>query len=270
MKLKDKVAVVTGGGSGIGEAICSAFGDEGALVVVMDVDSEAAQRVAGGLNGGAALQADVSNSDSVDDAFRKASEQLGPVDILVNNAGVGDPDLVHKILPRIETQLAEAATGAISTGLGVTVEMSDEEWRRMLSVHLDGTFYCTRAALETMVPRGAGAIINIASICGLEGCEGYPHYSAAKGGILAFTRSVAREVIRHGIRVNAIAPGYIDTPMADPLSPTVRAVIGVQCPLGRWGRPEEIAPAAVFLASEDSSFVVGATLNASGGFVTAV
>ena len=114
----------------------------------------------------------------------------------------------------MEQQLAEAADGRITTALDGLVRLPDDEWRRMLAVHLDGTFYGTRAAARSMAPRGTGSIVNIASVCGIEGCAGYPHYSAAKGGILAFTRAVAKELAVQGVRVNAVAPGFIETPTA--------------------------------------------------------
>ena len=137
----------------------------------------------------------------------------------------------------------------------------------MLAVHLDGTFYGTRAAARSMAPARAGAIVNIASICGLEGCVGHPHYSAAKAGILGFTRAVAKELIVQGIRVNAVAPGFVRTASAA-LSERQRAAIASRTPIGRHGRPEEIAAAVAFLASDDASFFVGETVSPNGGIVT--
>jgi 3-oxoacyl-[acyl-carrier protein] reductase len=138
----------------------------------------------------------------------------------------------------------------------------------MLSVHLDGTFYGMRAAARSMVKRGAGAIVNIGSICGLEGCTGHPHYSAAKSGIHGLTRTVAKELILQGVRVNAIAPGYIDTPLIGAMSETLTAVVRLQTPMGRLGRPDEIAATAAFLASDDASFFVGQIVSPNGGVVT--
>lgn len=137
----------------------------------------------------------------------------------------------------------------------------------MLAVHLDGTFYGTRAAARSMAGRG-GAIVNMASVCGLEGCTGYPHYSAAKAGILGFTRAVAKELIVQGIRVNAIAPGFIETPASGTQADAVRTALRLRTPLGRFGRSEEIAATVAFLASEEAGYFVGATLSPNGGLVT--
>jgi 3-oxoacyl-[acyl-carrier protein] reductase len=134
-------------------------------------------------------------------------------------------------------------------------------------VHLDGTFHGTRAAARSMGPRGMGAIVNIASICGLEGCVGHPHYSAAKAGILGFTRAVAKELIVQGIRVNAVAPGFVETG-TQALSDRERARIASRTPIGRHGRPAEIAATVAFLASDDASFFVGETVSPNGGLVT--
>ena len=268
-KLEGRVALVTGAGSGIGEAIARAFADQGARVAVLDIVGEAARLAAASLAvPGLALVADVSDSAAYDGAVAEAEKELGPLDILVNNAGVPGRSVAERLIPKVEAQMAEAASGSISTPLESTVSITDSEWQEMLSVHLFGTFYGTRAALRSMGPRGRGVIINVASICGVEGCTGFAHYSAAKGGILAFTRAVAKEAILQGIRVNALAPGYVDTPMADTMTAAMRALVALQTPLGRWARPAEIANAAVFLASDDASFVVGETLSPNGGYVT--
>lgn len=267
MSLDGRVALVTGGGSGIGAAICRAFSAAGAVVAVLDLDPSAAEAVARDLQRGLAVQADVSDSAAVDAAVARVAAELGQLDVLVNNAGfVGDES--RPLVPLMETQLGEAMSGAITTPLRATEGLTDAQWRRMIAVHLDGTFYCTRAALRVMAPRRSGVIINMASICGVEGCAPAPHYSAAKGGILAFTRAVAKDAIVQGIRVNAIAPGYVDTPLLDLFSPMVKGFIAVQTPVGRMGRPEEIAQAAVFLASDTASFFVGETLSPNGGYVT--
>jgi 3-oxoacyl-[acyl-carrier protein] reductase len=270
MKLDGKVALVTGGGSGIGEAICVALADEGARVAVVDVNREAAELAAGLVaSKGLAVEADVSDSAAVDRAVEEVEGALGPLDVLVNNAGIAGKSVLDRVSPRMEQRLAEAATGgAVTTALDATVEMSDEEWRQMLAIHLDGTFYCTRAALRSMTRRGSGVIINIASICGMEGCTGAPHYSAAKAGILGFTRALAKEVIVQGVRVNAIAPGYIDTPMVGQISEPLRQATVMQTPIGRLGTPQEIAALALFLATDDAGFFVGATLSPNGGYVT--
>ena len=239
MKLDGKVALVTGGGSGIGEAVCLAYAEEGARVVILDINRQAAELTAGLIPKGHPVVTDVSDSAAVDRAIAEVEATLGPLDILVNNAGIIGQSEIDRFTPRMEQQLAEAANGAIVTPLEATVELTDDEWRRMLAVHLDGTFYCTRAALRSMTVRGTGTIVNVGSICGMEGCTAAPHYSAAKAGILGFTRAVAKEVILQGVRVNAIAPGYIDTPMVGQLSELARAATILQTPIGRLGLPRD-------------------------------
>jgi 3-oxoacyl-[acyl-carrier protein] reductase len=270
MTLDGKVAVVTGGGSGIGEAICTRFAQAGARVAVVDVNEQMAELTAR-LAGGVAVVADVSDAAAVDRALGEVESGLGPVDVWVNNAGVpASREHAAHVNERVAQQLREAATaGQISTPLDALVRLSDAEWRRLMSVHLDGTFYGTRAAARSMAPRGTGAIVNIASICGLEGCTGHPHYSAAKGGILAFTRAAAKELIVQGVRVNAVAPGFIETPMsADSLDNKMSASLKLQTPAGRLGRPEEVAATVTFLAADDAAFYVGETLSPNGGIVT--
>ena len=211
MRFEGRVAAVTGGGSGIGAAICRRLADEGAIVAALDLSVDRAQEVIDDLPGAAAIEADVSDSDSVEEALTKVETDLGPLAIMVNNAGALAMSHVARINPLIEQQQAEQAVGPIETPLEALVRLTDEEWRFVISVHLDGTFYGTRAAVRRMAERRAGAIINMASVCGIEGCTGHPHYSAAKAGVLGFTRATAKEVIVQGIRVNAIAPGFIDT-----------------------------------------------------------
>jgi 3-oxoacyl-[acyl-carrier protein] reductase len=264
-----KVAAVTGGGSGIGEAIARRLAADGARVAVLDVELAAAERVAGEI-GGVAVHADVADPASATAALDTVERDLGPIDILVNNAGIAGVENVQRIRPRVEEQLQQLAeTGRPPTAqLDSTVRLTDEEWARMIAVNLSSVFYCTRRALASMQPRRSGVIINIASICGIEGCTGSPHYSAAKGGVLAFTRAVAKEVVGYGIRVNAIAPGYIDTPMAEIAGDATKAAIALQTPMGRWGRPDEVAGLAAFLAGDEATFVVGETLSPNGGLVT--
>ena len=267
MRLEQKVAVVTGGGSGIGESICLRLGREGARVAVVDIDERAAALVAE-LAGGIAVAADVSESESLDGALARVEAELGPVDVWVNNAGIPSTEQAERVNPRAEQQLVEAEQGEIVTPLDALVRLPDAEWRRMLAVHLDGTFYGTRAAARSMAPRGTGVIVNMASICGIEGCTGYPHYSAAKAGILGFTRAVAKELALHGVRVNAIAPGFVEAATARLQGRQVREALRLRTPLGRFARPEEIAGTVAFLASDDGGYFVGATLTANGGLVT--
>lgn len=231
MKLANQVAIVTGGASGIGRAIVARFQSEGAQVAVADVQPA---------GGALFVPTDVSDPAAVDRLFTEVAEKLGPVDILVNNAGIGG-------------------------GPSPTAYLKDEDWARMLAVHLNGTFYCTRAALRVMQPRRRGHIINIASVAGLRGLPFGTSYSAAKAGILGLTRAVAQEVIADGIFVNAIAPGWVDTPILKNLPPDRLAMATALIPQGRIAQPDEIARVAVFLASDDSSYMVGQTVSPNGG-----
>jgi 3-oxoacyl-[acyl-carrier protein] reductase len=271
MKLKDRVALVTGGGSGIGRAIARRFAAEGALVVVNDVTVEKAQKTVDemGVGQGRAVAADVSDSAQVRAMFAAIERGLGGrLDILVNNAGIagsrGDRERIASIA---EARVGETLAGEITTHWDITQNMSDEAWHRMIGVHLNGTFFCTREALKLMSRVNRGAIVNLSSVAALSGLEMAPHYSAAKGGILSLTRALAREVGSRGIRVNAICPGYIDTPMTSGMSPLMQNIILSRTPLGRWGEPEEIAATALFLASDDSSFYTGQWLSPNGGLV---
>ncbi len=262
-----KVAVVTGGGTGLGEAIAIRLARDGAKVAVLDVNLDAAKLTAD-LTDGLAVHADVSDSGSVDAALQETERTLGPVDVWVNNAGIAAAAQVERIAPLAERQLAEAAEGRVATPLDALVRLPDDEWRTMLAVHLDGTFYGTRAAARSMAQRGGGVIVNIASVCGLEGCTGYPHYSAAKAGVIGFTRAVAKELIVQGIRVNAVAPGFLESPGSGIGENALRTAQRVRTPAGRFGRAEEIAATVAFLATDDAGFFVGQTLSPNGGLVT--
>ncbi len=271
MKLGDRVALVTGGGSGIGRAIALTFAEEGARVVVNDVRLEAARETLEAMgparSRGRAIQADVSDSGQVRAMLAEIEREMRTLDILVNNAGIAEtaPGERQKLTAKSEKRMQEVLSGqGIQTHWDITQEMTDEAWTRMLAVHLNGTFFCTREALRLMSRQNRGAIVNISSVAAW-GLETVPHYSAAKGGILAFTRAVAREVASRGIRVNAICPGYIDTPMTAPMSPLVRAALVGRTPLRRTGEPREVALTALFLASDDSAFYTGQWLSPNGG-----
>jgi 3-oxoacyl-[acyl-carrier protein] reductase len=270
MDFTGKVAVVTGGGSGIGAAICARLAADGADVAVLDLSAAAAQRTVDAIGGGLAVEADVSNSAAVDLAIERVTTELGPPDILVNNAGAVALDHVQRVSPLLERQREEAANGGVRTALDAIAGLTDAQWRLVMSVHLDGTFFCTRAAVRSMAPRGSGVIVNMASICGIEGCIGHPHYSAAKAGILGFTKSAAKELIVQGIRVNAVAPGFVDTARLRGALDAGRQANIAKTPAGRLGEPEEIAATVAFLASDDAAYYVGATLSPNGGLVTAV
>jgi 3-oxoacyl-[acyl-carrier protein] reductase len=274
-RLDGKIALVTGGASGIGRAICLGFAKEGATIVCNDIAIDAARKVlddCGQGKQGLAVKADVSRSRQVVLMFEKIAKKYGRLDVLVNNAGIGlDNPVVrarfNKVLARQQVEIAQE--GRIKTALEATQNLTDADWERMLGIHLNGTFYCTREALKLMEKQGSGKIVNIASICGMTGCAGAPHYSAAKAGIMGFTRSVAREVIISGVNVNAIAPGYIDTPMTEAVSDAVRRAIELSTPAGRFGSPQDVANLAIYLASEEANFVVGQVMSPNGGYVIA-
>lgn len=261
--LDGRVAVVTGGASGIGLAIVRALADAGARVAVLDLDGAAADAAAAVLPDALGLAVDVADSAAVDAAATRVEEAVGPIDAWVNNAGISDPGLARAVA---------AAGGARGVGPSAIpreclVHVTDEMWGRMLRVHLDGTFHGTRAAARLMGPRGHGAIVNVASICGLVGCATAPHYSAAKAGILGFTKAVAKELAAQGVRVNAVAPGHVETPLLT-LGDDALAALRDATPLGRLGTPAEIAAAVLFLCTDDAGFFAGATLSPNGGLVT--
>ena len=270
MRFGGKVAAVTGGGAGIGAAICARLSVEGARVAVLDIAVVDAERVVAAGDGAIAVQVDVSDVCAVEDAVARVEHELGPLDVLVNNAGAVGREHLARIAPRQASQREEAARRRIQTPLDALVRLTDDEWRRMFAIHVDGTFYATRAAARCMAQRGRGSIVNMASICGIEGCTGHPHYSAAKAAILGFTRSVAKELIVQGVRVNALAPGHVATATLAGDLQERRRLIAAQTPAGRLAQPEEIAAAAAFLASDDASYCVGVTLSPNGGLLTAV
>jgi 3-oxoacyl-[acyl-carrier protein] reductase len=248
MKLSGKIALVTGANSGIGKAVALYLAEEGADVVVnYIVNPSEAEEVLNEIKAlgrkAMAVEADVSSSASVQAMFAKIVEQFSTLDILVNNAGIGN------LMP--------------------AVDMKDDVWNRMISVHLYGTMNCTREALKIMLKKKSGKIINIASICGITGCLGAAHYSAAKGGIMGYTHAVAREVIAQGVNVNAVAPGYIDTPLLSNagLTDEMLKELLTQIPIGRLGKPREIASLVAYLATEDANFMVGQVISPNGGQV---
>lgn len=261
MKLERKVCAVTGGASGIGAAICERFAAEGAIVASLDIQpADDASAVS--------VPCDVSNSSSVNAAFEHIISAFGRLDVLVNNAGIVGKTEYQRVQAVIEKRVNEAADGHALSPLNATLLLSDHEWRSMIATHLDGTFFCTRAAIAQMTRQRSGVIVNMSSVNGIQGGLGNPHYSAAKAGILGFTRSVAKEVIGEGIRINAVAPGFVETPLRDTISKTLRDSQIRSTPLGRAATAQEIAAAVLFLASEDSAYLVGETLNVNGGFMT--
>jgi 2-hydroxycyclohexanecarboxyl-CoA dehydrogenase len=241
MRLEGRNALVTGGASGIGAATARRLAAEGARVAVADVNEAGARSVASEIDG-TALQMDVTDVASV----RAGVAAVGDVDVLVNNAG--------------------------TDRFSFFVNTDEELWDFVLAVNLRGTIAVTHAVLDGMQKRGRGAIVNVASEAGRVGSQGSVVYSAAKGGVIAFTRAVARESSRFGVRVNAVAPGPIDTPLLN-AAPEQLGEIGERLKAGmiaatsmrRIGQPEEVAAAIAFLACDDASFVTGQTINVSGG-----
>jgi 3-oxoacyl-[acyl-carrier protein] reductase len=269
MKLEGKIALVTGAGSGIGLAIALAFAREGAAVAVNDLREDAAaaaaERIVAAGGRALAVPADVADGRQVLKMFTRFLAVWNTLDVVVNNAGA--LFMEEHVAANLDAAAKETLeSGHPSTALEATKTLSDATWRRTIAIHLDGTFHCTREALKVMEVRRQGRIINMASVAGITGLAGAPDYSAAKGGILAFTRSVAKEVAPLGIRVNAIAPGFIDTPMTETLTPAVKAMVLAQTPAGRFGTVEEIAAAALYLASPESDFMVGQVLSPNGGY----
>jgi 3-oxoacyl-[acyl-carrier protein] reductase len=245
-KLRDKVAVVTGAASGIGHGIAVAFAREGADVAVVDIAPR--EKAAGVLAeiealGRAALfvRCDVGDEAAVRAMAARVLDRFGRVDILVNNAGIFS-----------ESPLAD---------------MPVADWDRMMSVNLRGPFLCTRFLIGQMLERGSGRVINIASQLGQIGGRDAAHYSASKAGVIGLTKALAREVVRRGVLVNAIAPGPIDTPLIDRESDEWRDATPRKVPIGRYGTVAEVAPTAVLLASQDGSYYVGQTLGPNGGDV---
>jgi len=265
-RLEGKTALITGAARGLGAQIARRMAEKGARVIINDLNPAAARATADEL-GGEALACDVSDSAAVSAMFREVTELTPEIDILVNNAGISGIEGDNSARARI-AQLAEAmARGeepeeALDGGIA---GVSDEQWRRMLAVHMDGTFFCCREAVKLMRPRRRGSIINMGSIMGTFGRSGGVAYCAAKAGILGFTRALAHELARYDIRVNALAPGWIRTDMTDPLKP-LQPMLEMQTPLRRFGEPDDIAWAAVYLASDESRFVTGQTLSPNGGF----
>lgn len=243
MRLDDRVAIVTGGARGIGAAICRAFAHEGAQVVIADVDlTTEGQAAEPSLPDGLAIEVDVADSKMVEAMVARVRATLGPVDILVNNAGV--------------CPLADFE------------EIGEAEWDRVLAVNLKGAFLCSRAVVGGMRKRGWGRIINISSVAGkMGGVMVGAHYAASKAGLLALTWCLARTYASDGITANAIAPATVATGLTRSWSHEKRSRLIESIPLGRLGQPEDVAAAAVYLASDAASYVTGEVLDVNGGFL---
>lgn len=248
MKLEGKVAIVTGAGregKGIGRYVALALASEGADIVIADYVIEAAETVADEVRRAGrkavAVRADVGIPADADAIVERAIGEFGSVDILVNNAGITRDALI----PR----------------------MSEADWDAVIDTNLKGTFNCTKAVTRAMLKKRSGKIVNIASVMGIIGNPGQANYSASKGGIIALTKTTARELGSRGINVNAVAPGFIQTAMTDELSDSVRESISKQIPLNRLGTSEDVARLVLFLCTEDSSYITGQVINVDGGMV---
>ena len=235
---------VTGGASGLGLATARKFAVEGARVALWDVDESRGRELVDELGADRALfrKVDVSSEQEVDAAIGEVVERFGRIDILINNAGI--------------------------TRDATLLKMTDEQFDQVVDVNLKGVFHCGRAAARTMVEAGSGVIVNIASVVALYGNFGQTNYVATKAGVIGMTRVWARELGRKGVRVNAIAPGFIATDMVRAMPEKVQQMMAERAPLQRMGRPEEIADACCFLASDEASFIHGAVLSVDGGLIS--
>ena len=243
MKLKDKVAFVTGAAQGIGKAIAIAMANEGANVIVSDVNLELAVQTAKEIEAlgvkTLALKTNVADLGDVENSVAEASKTFGRIDIMVNNAGITKDNLL--------------------------IRMKKEEWDAVLSVNLSGVFNCTKAVSSLMMKQRYGKIINIASIVGQMGNFGQANYAASKAGVIGFTKTVAKELAARNVTVNAIAPGFIQTAMTDKIPEEIKKKMLEQIPLGKLGQPEDVAQAAVFLASPQADYITGQVLAVNGG-----
>lgn len=243
MRLKDKVAIITGGASGIGLAAVKKFISEGAKVVIADYNQEAGLTAEKELlaKGGDVtfISVNVADRASVDQMVAETLERYGQIDILINNAGITQDAMLHK--------------------------MSSEQWDRVISINLTGVFNCTQAVVSHMRERGTGRIISTSSVVGKFGNVGQTNYAATKAGVIGMTQTWAKELGRKGITVNAVAPGFIRTPMTEKMPEKVLAMMEEKVNAGRLGEPEDIANAYLFLASDEASYINGVVLSVDGG-----
>ena len=243
MKLKNKVAVITGAGQGIGAATALRFAREGAVVAVCDMNKEAVSRVVAACREegfeAVGFSLNVSYRASVEEMVATVKDKYGKIDVLVNNAGITRDARLQK--------------------------MTLEQFDQVIDVNLRGVFHCAQAVVNTMIDQAGGVILNASSVVGLYGNYGQTNYAAAKFGVIGFTKTWSRELGPKGVRVNAVAPGFIDTPILSTVPDEVLTKMQEQVPLRRLGRPEEVASVYAFLASDDASYINGAVIEVSGG-----
>ncbi len=245
MKLENKVAIITGAGSGIGRETALLFAEEGARVVVADINEKGGMEVVEKIekNGGEGFffRLDTTSSEQSKQIVSETLDRYGKIDVLINNAGIVQDALLSK--------------------------MTEEQWDRVINVNLKGVFNCTRAVVDVMVNQGNGVIINASSIVGIYGNVGQTNYSASKAGLIGMTKTLAKELGKKGIRVNAVAPGFITTPMTAGVPEKILEMMKEKTPLRRLGEPTDVAHAYLYLASDDAKFVSGAVLSVDGGLV---
>jgi 3-oxoacyl-[acyl-carrier protein] reductase len=243
MELQGKVGLVTGGAQGIGRAVALMLARNGADVALSDINGKLARSTAGDIEKlgrrALAIEANVADFEDGSRMVGETVETLGQIDMLINNAGI--------------------------TRDGLILRMSEEDWNAVLDVNLKGAFNCTRAAIRHMAKQRSGRIVNIASVVGLMGNAGQANYAASKAGLIGFTKAVAREFASRGITVNAVAPGYIDTPMTQALPEKAKEELKKLIPLDRLGTPEDVANAVFFLVTRGSDYVTGHVLHVNGG-----
>jgi 3-oxoacyl-[acyl-carrier protein] reductase len=251
MRLKDRVALITGGAAGIGQATALRFAEEGARVVICDVSEEAGRQTAAMLGPDAAFyKVDVTDRRAVQEWVDDVAARYGRIDILVNNAGI-----------LRDAQLVKYKDGQ------VVGQMSEEDFDRVVAVNLKGVFNCTQAVVPYMIRQGGGVILNASSVVGLDGNFGQTNYVATKAGVIGMTKVWARELGRYGIRVNAVAPGFILTDMVRQMPEKILEGMRGRIPLGRLGDPRDVANAYLFLASDEAAYITGAVLRVDGGIV---
>lgn len=244
MKLKDKIAVVTGGAQGIGKTIAEYLAKEGAKICLADMNMERLQLTADEIAkqynvDTLPLKVNVASLSETEDMVEKTLDKFSRIDILINNAGITRDNLIMR--------------------------MKEEEWDAVINVNLKGVFNCVKSCSRVMIKQREGRIVNIASVVGLMGNAGQINYSASKGGVVALTKTCARELASRNILVNAVAPGYIRTPMTDVLSDEVKENLKKLIPLNRLGESEDVAKAVVFLCTDDSSYITGHVISVNGG-----